>query len=704
MTIVPKRPPVPLEQLNLDPLQDVDDDTREEFEQRLQESFACSSMREQLAMLRQPYETSDEPPSYGLLADIFGVSRGTIHNQIQRFHREVASGGPHRTGRPSVLSEDQVKLVIEKISSDYYNKELCTYPLLTQWLEEEHDIHILPDTLGSIIRHHQDVQAVLAPVMEDKRYDCSREAIDDYFEQLSSLANDKPACLICNLDEMGYLESQDRRKQVCIVPAGVDPKTVRVPIDRQKRRMTILQCVFADGTKLKPAVIVPRKTGERELLDLGIVPEHCLLYYQENGFMTSDIFMDWADAVLFPEYVKRLDNVSSLNSEYDLGLEDDQIRGLVIMDGLKQHFTDYFEDECFVNCIDILDLPSHSSDQTQPCDLCLFAACKNLMPGVSSDGQQNQTKDISKLVSAMHSACSPSNIRKSFKRAGLLTYYHGSCDDNSGILLCRVDTTNCTQVRHFPTKSREERRDLDARLLDSIHAQDKLAPPLHFPLTSSKRRQSPDATPTSFHRWLEKESTDVEHADAANERGGFCTPGDSLDSELQSVLEQQFPDGTDHLRTPENYAKVSTWLEQRDGTRGAPRRLNRVRETNSLDGQGSGSSVAPAVRNKGADLIMQPGQSEGNANLARMAVPHGWGCPERMMPVQPAMFVHPGIVVHPQMMAPSMVALPHMMMQTGMFVPPAMVQPQVTRGDARMSASRGGKRGGGQRATEESRK
>lgn len=582
MTIVPKRPPLPLDQLNLEPLDDLDQDTRAELEQRLEDSQQCASMREQLALLREPYHSAEGTPPYSLLADIFGVSRGTVHNQIQRFRRETASGGPRPSGRPPVLSPEQMQLVIEKISTDYYNRELCTYPSLSRWLEEEHGLSILPDTLGAIIRSHQECQAVLAPVMEDKRCECSTEAIDEYFEEFARLANDRPASLICNLDEMGYLESQDRRKQVCIVPAGIDPRTVRIPVDRQKRRLTILQCVFADGTKVKPAVVLPRKTAERELLDIGIVPEHCLLFYQENGFMTSDIFMSWADQVLFPELERRIEQVADLNREYELGLDEEQIRGLLVMDGLKQHFTDYFEDECFVNCIDILELPAHSSDQTQPCDLCLFAACKRMMPSVHADGEQNQTKDVSRLVSAMHSACSPSNIRKSFKRAGLVTYYHGSIEEGGGLLLSRVDPTNCTQVRHFPTRSRQERIESDSSLLERLHEEDELAPPRHFRISSTPW-SGREEKPTIFRRWAQRDTAAEEEDLDAIESGPIWRPLDEGTSHFQDILDDQFPDGTDYLRTPENWAKVSSWLHQRDDTGRAPPRTNRIRAPPALE-------------------------------------------------------------------------------------------------------------------------
>ena len=314
------------------------------------------------------------------------MKKGTIQKHIARYEREMTDG-ILPPGRPSVLTSEQIQPIIERISAEYYAKQIVTYPMIAQWIEEEYQVQVPADTIGAILRRTKATQSVLAPIMDEKRYECDPDSIDDYFEELERLCTRKPACLVANLDEMGYLESQDTRKQWCIIPSDAETQSVRVPVDRQKRRISILQCIFADGTKLRPAVVVPRKTGERELLDLGILPTHCLVYWQENGFMTSDIFIDWTFKELIPAFQERIEEVHQRNEEGELELTDDECRGLLICDGLKQHFTDYVEDIAFENCIDLLELPSHSSDQTQPCDLCIFAVCKTIMPSAGAEGE-----------------------------------------------------------------------------------------------------------------------------------------------------------------------------------------------------------------------------------------------------------------------------------------------------------------------------
>jgi hypothetical protein len=44
-------------------------------------------------------------------------------------------------------------------------------------------------------------------------------------------------------------------------------------------------------------------------------------------------------------------------------------------------------------------IPSHSSDQIQPCDLCIFAAAKNILARTRKDpGMNVQSQDIDRLL------------------------------------------------------------------------------------------------------------------------------------------------------------------------------------------------------------------------------------------------------------------------------------------------------------------
>jgi hypothetical protein len=104
---------------------------------------------------------------------------------------------------------------------------------------------------------------------------------------------------------MGHQEWADSQEKVCFVPAHHPEDLVYYPVSRTGKRITLLACVAAGGSSLKPAVMIPRKTYDGDLLLFEITPEKVELYPQENGDISMPIFEDWLRTVFIPELEKR---------------------------------------------------------------------------------------------------------------------------------------------------------------------------------------------------------------------------------------------------------------------------------------------------------------------------------------------------------------------------------------------------------------
>jgi hypothetical protein len=140
---------------------------------------------------------------------------------------------------------------------------------------------------------------------EKERLACHPDEIRAYFELLDHNVTGIPAAFSFNLDESGFQDWADRRERMVIVPATVHDDRVGIPADRSTKRSSLLLCIVADGTSLKPMLILPRKTIERELLEQGINEGISMLVYQEHGFITGDLFKKWCVEVLLPEIQQR---------------------------------------------------------------------------------------------------------------------------------------------------------------------------------------------------------------------------------------------------------------------------------------------------------------------------------------------------------------------------------------------------------------
>ena len=432
MTFVEKKPPVPVDLLNLGFL---DEDMKNAFTQNIAEcTNRSSSMREQIYLIHL-IDVNGRKLSSKEIGLLFGKERGTIISHIRRAEIEIQQGGPRPLGRPPILDDFLMCQLRKKVIDDYEDHILCTYNSLSDWLYNTYNVLILPDTLGAIIRRDQSIKPIQGRPIESLRLSSDPNLIDEYYHDLANMITDLPADLVANLDEMGYSDYADTSLVKMVVPSWVNDGVF--PVERTKKRITILHCIFADGTFIKPLIIVPRKTIELELFDIGLTPDKVIVMFQENGFVDTHCFLTWASNVFFPEIANRLEKHRKIDHTFNRS-------AVLMLDGLKQHFCDYFEDECYAFNVDLAVIPPHTSDQIQPLDLLLFAIAKKNVSRIHPNKElSSQSQDILKVFSGMQSASTVINIVNSFRLAGVTVQYNGK------ELIAQVDIKEAKRVRHY---------------------------------------------------------------------------------------------------------------------------------------------------------------------------------------------------------------------------------------------------------------
>ena len=92
------------------------------------------------------------------------------------------------------------------------------------------------------------------------------------------------------------------RKSCCTF--DIDTST-KIGVNRTTRRATLIGCVAADDTSLKPMIIISRKTLENALKEAGYNEENVTIVHRENGFNAALIFDYWSERILFPEIKRR---------------------------------------------------------------------------------------------------------------------------------------------------------------------------------------------------------------------------------------------------------------------------------------------------------------------------------------------------------------------------------------------------------------
>jgi hypothetical protein len=114
-----------------------------------------------------------------------------------------------------------------------------------------------------------------------------------YTQRLGGSVNGIPASFVFKLDEFGFQGWADRRESKVVVRSGSRDDGIMVLVERGANRNSLLVCSAAGGTHLKPLLILPRKTIDRELTEHGITSAICKMVHHEQGFVTSEIFDEW---------------------------------------------------------------------------------------------------------------------------------------------------------------------------------------------------------------------------------------------------------------------------------------------------------------------------------------------------------------------------------------------------------------------------
>jgi hypothetical protein len=59
-------------------------------------------------------------------------------------------------------------------------------------------------------------------------------------------------------------------------------------------------CIAADGIFLKPMAVIPCLTVKQEVYEIGYTPNRVMLEYQEDDFISTQLFEKWVNEIFLP--------------------------------------------------------------------------------------------------------------------------------------------------------------------------------------------------------------------------------------------------------------------------------------------------------------------------------------------------------------------------------------------------------------------
>ena len=340
------------------------------------------------------------------IARLFGVTRGTISQHVKRMGKKKRE----TIGRPPILDPSEQEILIVYIRNCYNQKRPASYNNLSDFIFDKFSKVMPNDALWHWIHRTAELKTVTGHPMETIRAEVPLEVIIDHYDRLQSVLSQEhiPPAFFFNVDESGFQTFVDARDTTLIVPSTCPDEEICFPVNRCAKRATMIGCIAADGTALKPFIISPNKTIERSMKSCGYGEQNVVVVSQENGFVNSASFAYWADICFFPEVMRRRKLYNYTGTV------------ILTMDGCSSHFSDYVLDECTYHGVFPFQEPPGTSDQVQPLDLGIFGIQKAMKKQSNSftDLSEN-SQNIINIVNAWHKATTPSNIVSAFQQAGI---------------------------------------------------------------------------------------------------------------------------------------------------------------------------------------------------------------------------------------------------------------------------------------------
>ena len=152
-------------------------------------------------------------------------------------------------GRPFILSPEEIESVRSWIDDHEIPPKIGELRLyLLNKLEKDLSYNQL-----SLLLDKMNYDLKIAVPMEDERFFCDNKKVDMFYDDLYmfTLANNIPSAFIFNLDEEGNEEFADAKNEKLIVKKGSNG-TYHYPVSRKQDHATLLACIVANGTFLKP--------------------------------------------------------------------------------------------------------------------------------------------------------------------------------------------------------------------------------------------------------------------------------------------------------------------------------------------------------------------------------------------------------------------------------------------------------------------
>lgn len=375
----------------------------------------------------------DNPPSMRVIAAEFGINHQTLSKRVSAGvsdHNTAAEPLQALTPREETALVDHMRRMTN-LGHPITPKEAKTIASQLRQTRLLLDPTCRPDSIEPLginwiqrfKSRHPEVRTTTTRRIDAARFNGANvENMTAWFNEVRELRelNNYEPQNIYNMDETGYGLGLTASRQVLAVMDKADtvsllPKTGNKAWQKEqgsREWVTTIECVSAAGKALPPLVIFKGKAG----VSSGWMPENPRVDISawawsasESGWTNDATALKWLDLIFLP----------------NAAIDTPNQRRLLIVDGHGSHVRATFIGICLANDIDLMILPSHTSNISQPLDVGVFKPLKAAMASAIARYSRWHSPTISKsvwaglLAEARQEALTERNIKSGWRNTGL---------------------------------------------------------------------------------------------------------------------------------------------------------------------------------------------------------------------------------------------------------------------------------------------
>ena len=198
---------------------------------------------------------------------VLGLSRQQFHSFVDNYVEYLSVGDEKTVGRPRLITEEESKEIISEIRRRQLALQPMTITNICNFIFDKFQKACSRRFVRDwISRHKRDVMIQFVKPAEQARATVKHEDLRQFYTQLPELLKDTVPELIYNVDETGFSRRCSATKLRAVLCTDSQPEKAVYVQKPDENTLTLLACVSLAGKHLRPYVIVPTKSINKEIL------------------------------------------------------------------------------------------------------------------------------------------------------------------------------------------------------------------------------------------------------------------------------------------------------------------------------------------------------------------------------------------------------------------------------------------------------